>query len=176
MNVEKSRDNAGLIIAAIVGFGVVLLIVLAAVLEAEEDPQALLLAQQKWAQNDLFLHSLERYIDTYSNLERETDKEVLALGFVKRVTNDLLMFPAKDGSTVRVILPEQAEDKATVMVVKEIRLGSSDNGLFRAFQEVMDNKKNGIRKPPLYVPEVDKLLAYVITGNGGSDVLLSSHK
>jgi hypothetical protein len=115
---------------------------LAAVLKSKEDPQAQLLAQQRWAQNDLFLHSLERYIETYGNLERETDKEVLALGFVKRVTNDLLMFPAKDGSTVRVILPEQAEDKATVMVVKEIRLGTSDNGLFRAFQKVMDNKKN----------------------------------
>lgn len=166
MSVDKSRDDVLLIIAAIIGGGIVLMIVLAAILKANEDPQARLLAQQKWVQNDLFLNSLERYIETYGNLEQEADREALALGFVKRVTKDLLMFPAKDGESISVILPEQSGDKTTVMVVKEIRLGTSDNGLFQAFQDVLDQSRHGAHKPPIYMPKVDRLLAYVITGKG----------
>ena len=176
MNNEKPKDNIGPMIISLIAIGVFVMVILVAVLQKEEDPQAILLAQQKWAKNDLLLNSLQRYTDVYQKLNRTVDKEALALGYVQRIAKDLLMFPAKDGVNIHVVLPAQAKDNTTVIVLKEIRLGTTDNGLFKAFRKVLDPKPlSATNRPPIYLKEVERLLSYVITG-GGSEVVVAGTK
>lgn len=138
MSNTKPQFDMGYVIIALVCAGIFGLIYIVSLFQEQEDPQALLIAQQKWVQNDLLLNSLQRYTDVYQQLKNPEDKKILAKIYVKKITRYLLMFPAKDGSTIRVVLPEQSENNKTVMVLKEIKLGTTDNGLFKAFQEVLD--------------------------------------
>ena len=93
---------------------------------------------------------------------------------MQRITNDLLMFPSKDGANIRVVLPAKTDDNATVMVLKEISLGTSDNGLFKAFREVLAPKPRS--EPPFYIAEVEQLLSYVISGNGNTAMVAGINK
>jgi hypothetical protein len=173
-NQQKPKRDMGYVVVGIITAGIFAMIMLAAALLEEEDPQAILLAQQKWAQNDLLLNSLQRYTAVYQKLDRAVDKKALALSYVQRITKDLLMFPSKDGARVRVVLPTQTVDNTTVMVLKEISLGTSDNGLFKAFRNVLDPAPR--REPPIYIAEVDQLLRYVISGNGNTEIVAGINK
>lgn len=171
---QKPKRDMGYVVVGIITAGVFAMVMLAAVLQEEEDPQAILLAQQKWAQNDLLLNSLQRYTAVYQKLDRAVDKKALAVSYVQRITKDLLMFPSKDGASIRFVLPAKTEDNITVMVLKEISLGTSDNGLFNAFREVLAPKPH--REPPIYIAEVDQLLRYVISGNGNTAMVAGINK
>jgi hypothetical protein len=162
---EKPKGG-GLVSVGLISIAIFAMVILAAVLQHKaEDPQATILAQQKWAKNDLLLNSLQRYTDVYQKLDNDTKKQALALGYVQHITKDLLMFPAKDSASIRVVLPQKAEDNTTVMVLKEISLGTSDNGLFKAFRVVLDaEQRSASYNPPVYIEEVVVLLEYVVTG------------
>ena len=135
-------------------------------------PQAQRLAQQQWVKNDLLIQSLGRYLEVYQQLTQQRDKDALALAYVTRITQDLMMFPAKDNTSIRVVLPQQTQTKtaATIMVLREIHLGSTDNGLLQAFQQY-NQLKHHLLEP--YDTKTMSLLVYVLTGKGDVNQLIN---
>ena len=136
-------------------------------LNALEDPKAKLIAQQKWAQNDLLMQTLTRYAEVYQKLERQSDKDVLAFKYVDRLTNDLFLYPPKPGGDkLKVILPDQMD--ASIYVLSEIKL-TSDLGLFNAYQYSVNRYKGTYKPAPIYSPDTNRLMNYIMTGEEGEE-------
>lgn len=126
--------------------------------EPDQDQKARAIAQQKWAQNNLFLNTLNRYNEVYHGLKRRRDKEALAVAYLSKITKDLFLFPSKDGA-VNVILPDVKVNAGYVL--QEIKVGP-DNGLYTALHYMLNRYKGGF-KPSLLSSHTALLMEYIIT-------------
>lgn len=141
----------------------------------EQEAIAKQLAYEKWSRNDLFMNTLERYNEVYRRLDRRSDKEALALAYVKMITKDLFLFTSKnrDSPTLSVLLPAAKEgDIDKPFVLQQIYIGA-DNGIHDALKFLVDSRRRSVyQPPPFYSPDTERLMEYIKTGEQPSSTTL----